>query len=286
VGLFFKILEIFFASNHDTFFLFYKTMNRQKINNDLININGKQLFINFQNNYENCPTIVFLHDSLGCIELWRDFPMKLAEATRCNVLIYDRLGYGKSAPMLTHERPNDYMELEADVLNELLIALKIENAILFGHSDGGTISLIMASKYPERINAIIVEAGHIFVEDVTLQGIFEAIKNYENTNLSERLHKYHGSKTDTIFRAWTETWTRSDYRNWNIEHLLPNITSPLLFIQGSTDEYGTLEQVEKTINQVSGNSEKYIIPNVGHTPHKEATEIVFEKVTNYINQLK
>lgn len=256
-----------------------------KILQDLIDINGKQLYIDFQNNYKNRPTIVFLHDSLGCIELWRDFPQKLAKATQCNVLIYDRLGYGKSAQMLTHERPNNYMELEADVLNEILIALKIENAILFGHSDGGTISLIMASKYPERIKSVIVEAGHIFVEDITLQGIFEAIRNYKNTNLPERLHKYHGSKTETVFKAWTETWTRSDYRNWNIEHLLPNIICPLLFIQGEADEYGTLEQVEKTINQVSGKSEKYIIPNIGHTPHKEIPENIFEKTAEYIKKL-
>ncbi|WP_413998902.1 alpha/beta fold hydrolase [Flavobacterium sp. W1B] len=247
-----------------------------------MNSNHKELYIEYQNNYENRPTLVFLHDSLGCAQLWRDFPQKLAEATQCNVLMYDRLGYGKSEPMPTYERPTNYMELEADVLNELLSKLDIDNAILFGHSDGGTIALLTASKYPEKIKATIVEAGHIFVEDETLKGIYEAIESYNTTNLPERLAKYHGEKVETIFKAWTETWTRNDYRNWNIEHFLSGITCPLLFIQGEADEYGTLAQLEKTISQVSGQAEKFIIPNIGHTPHKEATEQVITKTIDYI----
>lgn len=234
---------------------------------------------------KNNPTIVFLHDSLGCIQLWRDFPQKLSEATQCNVLVYDRLGYGKSEAMPTYERPTNYMELEADVLNELLTTLNIDNAILFGHSDGGTIALLTASKYPEKVKALICEAGHIFVEDITLKGIYEAVEAYKNTNLSERLAKYHNDKVETIFKAWTETWTRSDYRDWNIEHFLPKITCPLLFVQGDADEYGTLAQVDKTINQVSGKSEKYIIPQIGHTPHKEALELTFYAVKKFIISL-
>ncbi len=141
--------------------------------------------------------LVFLHDSLGCIELWRDFPAKLADATKCNMLIYDRLGYGKSEPMHTHVRPVNYLEHEADSLNDLLVQLNINNALLFGHSDGGSIALIAAVKYPERIKAIICEAAHIFVEEVTLAGIRAAMEDYKTTNLAERLAKYHGNKVDT-----------------------------------------------------------------------------------------
>lgn len=247
-----------------------------------INSTLEELEIRRIDNFPDRPTIVFLHDSLGCIELWRDFPQKLAETTKCNILVYDRLGYGKSEPMPTSERPVNYMELEADILNDLLTQLKIDNLILFGHSDGATIALLTASKFPEKIKAVIVEAAHIFVEDITLKGIYEAKEAYISTNLAERLEKYHGNKVDTLFRAWTETWTRSDYRDWNIEHLLPKITCPLLFIQGEADEYGTLAQVEKTVSQVSGKAEKYIVPNVGHTPHKEASELVLDKVTEFI----
>ncbi len=250
-----------------------------------INVKGQNLYTEYLNNYKNRPTIVLLHDSLGCVQLWRNLPDKLADATQCKVLVYDRLGYGKSEPMPTYVRPTNYMELQADVLNDLLITLEVEDIILFGHSDGGTIALIAASKYPERIRAVISEAAHIFVEDITLHGIYAAMEAYKTTDLAERLQKYHGDKVDTIFRAWTETWTRSDYRNWNIEYLLPGITCPVLFIQGEADEYGTLDQVEKTISQVSGAAEKYIIPGVGHTPHKEVPELVIYSSARFINKL-
>lgn len=251
----------------------------------IIDVKGKKLYTEYYNSFEGKPIIVFLHDSLGSVKLWRDLPAKLSEATQCNVLVYDRLGYGKSYPMPTHIRPVNYMELEADLLNDLLTELHIDNAILFGHSDGGTIALITAAKYPKRVEAVICEAGHIFVEEVTLKGVYDAWEAYKTTNLPERLQKYHGDKVETLFRAWTETWTRDDYRTWNIEYLLKDIICPLLFIQGEADEYGTLDQVEKTVTQVSGSNEKYIIPDVGHTPHKEVPELVLAKVSEFINKL-
>lgn len=228
--------------------------------------------------------IVFLHDSLGCVELWRDFPDKLGELAQCNVLVYDRLGYGKSAPMPTHVRPVDYMETEADVLNELLAHLNINDAIPFGHSDGGTIALLAAAKHPERIKAVVCEAAHIFVEEVTLKGIRETMEAYKTTDLRKRLQKYHGDNTDTLFRAWTETWIRADFRNWSIESFLPEIICPLLFIQGGADEYGTLEQLKMTVAQVSGRAEECIIPNIGHTPHKEAPDKVLRTTSNFLKQ--
>lgn len=252
---------------------------------EVIDVKGKNLFIKFNNSFEKKPTIVFLHDSLGSVQLWRDFPEKLAEATQCNVLVYDRLGYGKSFPMITHERENNYMELEADVLNDLLSELNINDAILFGHSDGGTIALIAASKYPEKIKAVICEAGHIFVEDITVKGVEDALNAYNTTNLPQRLEKYHGDKVEIIVKAWTEIWLSDKFRSWNIEYLLKNIKSPLLFIQGENDEYGTLDQVERTVSQVTGTAEKFIIPNVGHTPHKESPEIVLNKSIKFINSI-
>lgn len=251
----------------------------------IIDVQGKKLYIEHDNSFKNKPTIAFLHDSLGCTQLWRDFPAKLSEATQCNVLVYDRLGYGKSFPMLSHERENNYMELEADLLNELLEELNINNVILFGHSDGATIALIAASKYPQSVKAVICEAGHIFVEDITVKGVSDAFEAYKTTDLPERLAKYHGDKVPMIVKAWTEIWLSDRFKSWNIEYLLKNITSPLLFIQGETDEYGTLDQVEKTVSQVSGSSEKYIIPNVGHTPHKEVPNLVLNKSVEFINNI-
>ncbi|WP_313580406.1 alpha/beta hydrolase [Chishuiella sp.] len=238
------------------------------------------------NQYPNRPTIVFLHDSLGSIELWRNLPNELAAVTKCNVLVYDRLGYGKSDPMLTSIRSKNYLEVEADILIDLLIDLKIDKPILLGHSDGGSIALIVAGKYPNQIKGAIIEAGHIFVEEITLRGIYDAKKAYETTNLPNRLKKYHGDKTETIFKAWTETWISKDFKNWNIEHFVSNIVVPILFIQGKNDEYGTLEQVDKTLDLVKGKSDKFIIPDVGHTPHKEIPDLFLETVKEFILRIE
>lgn len=251
----------------------------------IIDVNGKKLYTEYSNSYENKPTVVFLHDSLGSVELWRDFPEKLAAEKECNILVYDRLGYGQSFPMPTYERENNYMETEADVLNDLLEVLNIREAILFGHSDGGTIALITAAKYPEKITAVICEAGHIFVEDVTVKGVANALHAYKTTNLSDRLRKYHGNHVERMVKAWTEIWLSGRFRDWNIEYLLKDIYAPLFFIQGENDEYGTLEQVQKTLSGVSGSSEKLIILGVGHTPHKEVPEMVLKKSAEFISSI-
>lgn len=253
---------------------------------EIIRVDDKNIYVEYHHKFEGCPTIVFLHDSLGCVTLWRDLPEKLSAALKCNVMVYDRLGYGKSDPMPTHVRSVNYLELEADFLSKLLIHLNIKDAILFGHSDGGSIALITAAKYPDRIKAIICEAAHIFVEEVTLNGIYQAIEGYRTTNLAERLAKYHGDKVYSIFKAWAETWTRPDYKDWNIEYLLKDITCALLFIQGEADEYGTLEQVNRTINQVRGKTKKLIISDIGHTPHREAPKLTFDAAIDFITKLK
>lgn len=252
---------------------------------NLVNINGNNLFVRHHSLFPNRPTLVFLHDSLGCTVLWRDFPDKVGQATGCNILVYDRLGYGQSDAMPTHERPVNYLELQAGVLGDLLAELEIGDAILFGHSDGGSIALIAAAKYPEKISAVICEAAHIFVEDVTLKGIYDAIDAYQTTDLPQRLQKYHGDKVETLYKAWTQTWTRPDFKNWSIEYLLPKISCPLLFIQGTADEYGSLQQVDKTVAQVSGKAQKYLIPEVGHTPHKEAPALTLQAAKDFIAAL-
>ncbi len=231
------------------------------------------------------PTIIFLHDSLGCIKLWRDFPEKLGELTKCNILVYDRQGYGESCSFSFSKRDNYYMEQEADLLNQLLDFWQIKKAILFGHSDGGSIALITAGKYPDKIQGIITEGAHIFVEDVTINGIEEAIKLYKTTDLKTKLKKYHGNKTDEMFWAWASTWTTDEFRNWNIEEFLPKIVCDSLIIQGEEDEYGTLKQVENITTQTNGQSTQLVIPNVKHTPHKEIPELILQKASEFINQI-
>lgn len=250
------------------------------------NLNLDEIAIKKIGNYQDKPTIIFLHDSLGCIELWRDFPERLSILTQCNVLIYDRQGYGKSCSFSYSKRDNYYMELEADILNDLLTHWGIENAILFGHSDGGSIALIMAGKYPDKIAGVITEGAHIFVEYITIAGIQQGINLYKVTNLKSKLEKYHGSKTEAMFWAWANTWTTNEFRLWNIEHFLPSIHCPSLIIQGEDDEYGTLKQVTSITSQTKGKSSSLIIPKVKHTPHKEVPEIILKEATQFINTLK
>lgn len=235
--------------------------------------------------FPNRPTIIFLHDSLGCIELWRDFPQKLGQLTKCNILIYDRQGYGKSCSFTETKRTNNYIEKEADFLIELLNFWQLDNVILFGHSDGASIALIAGGKYPKRIKGIITEGAHIFVEDKTLTGIREAITLYQTTDLKTKLEKYHGNKTEDMFWAWASTWTTDEFSTWNIESFLPSIKCNSLIIQGEDDEYGTLEQVTRITTQTGGQSTKLVLPNIKHTPHKENEEVILTKVTAFIEQL-
>lgn len=240
------------------------------------------MHIQYSLNFPQNKTLVFLHDSLGCIKLWRDFPFLLAEKLQMNVFIYDRKGYGQSEALETSYREQDYLEKEADLLKTLLNQFKIHSPILFGHSDGGSIALIFGYKYPNSVSGIICEAGHIFAENITLEGIKEAIQAFENTDLPVKLKKYHGEKVQVLFDAWTKTWLNPDFSNWNIEDKLPEITCPVLFIQGEKDNYGTVEQVFKTLEKVSGASDYLLIPEVGHSPHKEKPQTVIIKCTEFL----
>jgi pimeloyl-ACP methyl ester carboxylesterase len=230
------------------------------------------------------PTIIFLHDSLGCIQLWRDFPEQLGAMSHCNVLVYDRQGYGKSCPFSYPERDINYLEMEADLLNDLLEYWAIDNAILFGHSDGGSIALLTAAKYPTRIKGIITVGAHVFVEDVTIKGIKEAIDLYQNTDLKSKLEKYHGTNTEAMFWAWAKTWTTDKFKNWNIEQFLPLITCPALIIQGEDDEYGTLKQVEAITSKINGPITPLTIPDCKHTPYKEKPVYVLEQTALFIKR--
>ncbi|WP_109852961.1 alpha/beta fold hydrolase [Aquimarina sp. AU58] len=230
-------------------------------------------------------TVIFLHDSLGCIELWKDFPKQIAKKAGCNILSYDRQGYGKSAPFITSKRNNDYLKEEAYILGKIIQNLEVRNVVLFGHSDGGSIALLTAALFPEKITGIITEGAHVFVEQETINGIKAAVLAYQNTSLKEKLYKYHGNKTEAVFKMWTETWLSESYQSWNIEEYLPKIKCPSLIIQGEKDEYGTLGQVNSIVKNTSGYSEDLLIPDIGHTPHKESTEIVVKNVISFINKI-
>lgn len=273
------------VSNCSRFFMsyFYQKFLKLPFSKSFLKLRDQSVYYEMNIIDSALPTLVFLHDSLGCVQLWRDFPSTLSEMTQLNYLVYDRIGYGKSDKMSSTVRGLDYMEIEADVLVELLEHLDVERPILFGHSDGGSIALIAAGKYPARIEKVIVEAAHIFVEEITRQGIRDAKKLYDESDLKIKLEKYHGENVPFLFKAWTDVWLSDFFWKWNIEHFLPSITAPLLFIQGDQDEYGTLDQVEKTISKVAGPVQIEIFKGIGHTPHKQSPVETLSVAASWLN---
>lgn len=234
------------------------------------------------NSFPGRPTLVFLHDSLGCIALWRDFPSQLAQALQLNLLVYDRQGYGNSCGFAYNQRGLDYMHQEALILKDLLDFHSVGEVVLFGHSDGGSIALLAAAIFPDRFKAIVTQGAHVYVEEITLAGIREAQHTYQSTDLPRRLARYHGDKTDAMFQAWADTWTRPDFRDWNIESFLPSITGPVLALQGQEDEFGSPQQVADIVRQVSGRADSFLFPGLKHNPHKEAPEQVMDVVKGFL----
>lgn len=230
------------------------------------------------------PTLVFLHEGLGSIALWRDFPTRLCDRLALPGLVYDRWGHGQSEPL---DRPRDlrYLHDEAEIfLPEVLAAAAIDCPVLIGHSDGGTIALLYAARFPERPPAIVTEAAHVFVEDITVAGIRAAGRAYAETDLATRLARYHGDRTDSLFRAWHDRWLSPEFRAWNIEAELAAVTCPVLVLQGEADQYGTRAQVEAIARAVAGPAETALLPGVGHTPHQEAADRVLELIEGFLRR--
>ena len=231
------------------------------------------------------PTLVFLHDSLGCITVWRDFPDRLSTALGCDALVYDRRGYGASSPFGPEPRRPGYLEDEADVLARVLEHTGVSQAVLFGHSDGGSIALVAASRLPDRVQAVVTEGAHVFVEELTLAGIRDARETLRTTDLRERLRRHHGERTDAVTSAWIDVWLSPAFRDWNIERYLPAIRCPVLALQGADDEYGTPDQVRAIAQGVSGPARAQLIEGVGHTPHRAAPDEVLRLTTAFLAEM-
>lgn len=218
---------------------------------------------------EKKPTLVFLHEGLGCIQLWKDFPTRVVAATGCTAIVYERQGYGLS-DTLDLPRPDHYLEIEATTyLPELLQQLQIENPILIGHSDGGTIALQYAAQ--NSVKAIVGLAPHIKVEDITVAGI--AAAKTRSAEIIPKLKKYHGDKATTIFWAWPDTWLRPSYKLWNIAAILPKVTCPTLILQGEQDEFATPAHAHEMIAGINHEEKACIfLEDCGHVPHVQAKE--------------
>jgi len=228
-------------------------------------------------------TIVMLHEGLGSIALWKDFPELLVARTGCCVLLYSRYGHG-SSDKLMEKRPVTFMHHEGEVvLPELLDKLAIARPILLGHSDGGSIALIFAGKHPDAVRGLILEAPHVFVEDLSVASITEAKMNYQSTELPQKLARHH-AHVDATFWGWNDIWLDPDFRSWNIEEYLAAIRCPVLCIQGEEDEYGTIAQVEAIKAQVP-QTEIVMVPNCRHSPHRDQSEQTLERMVEFVTRL-
>ena len=248
-----------------------------------ITVDGKRLETALYPGAEATATIVMLHEGLGSIALWKDFPARVAETTGCAVLAYSRYGHGKSE-RLTEKRRVDFMHQEATVvLPELLDSFHIVKPILLGHSDGGSIALLYAGSWPGRVRALVLEAPHVFVEESGLRSIAAIRTLYESTDLAEKLSRYH-DHVDETFRGWNDIWLDPRFREWNIEEYLGAIACPILAIQGDNDEYGTLAQVQ-TIQRHVPATQTLILPDCGHSPHRDQPALTLDAISKFAAEL-
>jgi len=233
-----------------------------------ITVNGKALeAVCYGPSPSEAPTIVMLHEGLGCVALWRDFPEKLAEATGFGVFVWSRAGYGQSDP-IDLPRPLDYMTREAlDELPALLDTIGFQSGILLGHSDGASIASIYAGSVEDfRVRGLVLIAPHFFTEEGGLKAIAEARQIYETGDLRDRLAKYH-KDVDNAFRGWNDAWLDPGFKAWNIADSIDYLRIPVLAVQGADDQYGTIAQINEIENRIYSPVDVEIIPDCRHSPH-------------------
>ena len=256
-----------------------------------INWAGRRVRIEHQwigRDRKNAPLIVFLHEGLGSLSMWKDFPQRLCEASGCRGLVYSRPGYGRSTPRAATEAWGlDFMHRQAhEVLPALLAALDVDTAVrppwLFGHSDGASISLLYAARFPGGIAGAIVLSPHILVEDLSVASIAEARKAYLQTGLRQRLEKYHDDP-DSAFWGWNNIWLHPPFLDWTIEAEIETIGCPLLAVQGLDDEYGTLEQIHGIARRVP-QTESLELSDCGHSPHRDQAKRLIAIASAFITK--
>jgi len=229
------------------------------------------------------PLIVFLHEGVGSLSTWRDFPRQIAQATGCSTLTYSRFGHGHSDPLEAPRRV-DFMHQEAlQLLPELLDRLEVEQPVLLGHSDGASIALIYAGGSGRPVSGLIAMAPHVMVEDVSIDSIRETKRLFEVTDLREKLARHHADP-ETTFRGWNDIWLDPGFRGWNIEGFLPRVACPILAIQGEGDDYGTMEQVDR-IARLAADVELIKLRDCGHFPHRDQPEAVINAVARFVRRI-
>jgi pimeloyl-ACP methyl ester carboxylesterase len=235
----------------------------------------------------NAPTLVFLHEALGSISLWRDFPQRLAAATGCGALVYSRQGYGRSDP-ITLPRSGDYHRDEGlRVLPKIIELAGIETFVLIGHSDGASIAIVYSGAVTDDgMLGTILEAPHVFVEDKNVDAIRRIYERWETGRLRQRLKRHHGENVDRAFFGWAEAWLDPEFRTFNLEPFLPRITRPVMIIQGKEDEYGTAQHCRTMVEQVPGPCEVVLLPDCRHSPHLDQRDRTLQAMARFIERLR
>jgi pimeloyl-ACP methyl ester carboxylesterase len=233
------------------------------------------------------PLLVFLHEGLGCLAMWRDWPAQVCALSGCRGLVYSRYGYGRSTPRPHDERWDAaFMHDEADALAQLLATLGVDTARdppwLVGHSDGGSIALIHAARHPARTAGVIAIAPHIVVEDVSIASIERAREAWRTTDLRERLGRYHADP-ESAFGGWNDAWLAPEFRAWSIEAMLADVRCPVLAVQGTADEYGTLEQI-RGIARKAPQATLCVLDGCGHSPQREMPQALARTLADYISR--
>lgn len=232
------------------------------------------------------PTLVFLHEGLGCAAMWHDFPDKLCAATGRAGLIYSRRGYGASGAVSPLPRPFRFMHDEAfTVLPAVMDAAELSRVILVGHSDGASIALLHAAQRKSRVRGVAVLAPHVFVEERTVQSIARIGEEFRTTDLRARLARYHGENVDGAFWGWNGVWLNPAFRAWNIENDLVRIQAPLCAIQGDSDEYGTQAQIEAIQKYVRAPVETHMLAGCGHSPQRDQPEATLSALTAFVKKV-
>jgi pimeloyl-ACP methyl ester carboxylesterase len=235
---------------------------------------------------DQAPTLVLLHEGLGCVGMWRDFPATLAQRTGYGVLAYSRPGYGKS-DAVPLPRPLTYMHDEAfEVLPAVLEQAKIQKCVLIGHSDGASIATIYAGGRQDfRVGGLALMAPHFFCEDISVRSIAEAKVAYETTDLRARLARYHGDNVDVAFWGWNRAWLDPDFRHWNIAQYLPTVRMPMLVIQGRDDQYGTAAQVETARIKTGGPADVLVLEHCRHSPHIDQPTATLDAIAAFSHRV-
>ena len=228
------------------------------------------------------PTLVFLHEGLGSIRQWREFPLRVVKATGCRALVYNRYGYGQSDVLAEPRRSVRFMHEEAlESLPEMLAALGIEAPVLVGHSDGASIALIYAGA-GHSVRGLALMAPHVFVEELCIRSIEQAKREFETSELPQRLGKYHRDPRRTFY-LWNDVWLDPEFLEWNIEAYLPGVRCPVLAIQGRDDEYGTMAQLAAIERGVRGPCELVKLEGCGHSPFRDQSEGTLAALTRFVS---